>query len=256
MNRESFSDKERAIIYEGATGGGGETFSNIAEYAAAMDYESKEALIEELKGKTVLDLGSGLGGLAKNAFAENVDCQIVSLNPRLSESSRRQSEKEATEQYALDVFPEPTFLEKIKRVVKIEPERDRAREMQEAHDKRAVAGFAHVLPFKDGSFDLIFDKDAVSKYAARIDMDFIDRSTPTEKGMFKEAHREMIRVLKPGGKAKIFDLFGYGSSKDWKQGILDELGITYRVIKKDRVESGLPLWMGGDEVAIGVEITK
>lgn len=256
MNRESFGDKEKAIMREGATGGGGETFSKIVEYSAAMGYESREAFIKEITGKTVLDLGSGLGGLAKNTFAEDVDTEIISLNPRLVKEQSRESEKEATRDYAMDVFPEPSVAERLMRVIKREPKRDRAQEMQDAHDKGAVAGFAHALPFKDESFNLILDKDAVSKYAARLDMDFRDTSTPAEREMFEDALREMIRVLKPGGKAKIFDLFGYGSDKDWKQNILNELGLKYEVIRMDKVESGLPPWMGGDTVAVGVEITK
>ena len=256
MNRESYRNKERDIIFEGATGGGGEIFSNLTEYAAAFDYDSREAFVEELKGKTILDLGSGLGGLAKDVFAKDVDCRIVSLNPRLSKAESRQAEKKATSDYALAVFPEPSFLEKIIKVVTREPKKNHVQEMQAAHDKGAVAGFAHALPFRDGVFDLILDKDAVSKFAARIDMDFVDRSTPEEKEIFREALREMIRVLKPGGTAKIFDIFGYGSSKDWKQNILDELGLKYQLIEVDRVRSGLPPWFGNNNVAIGVEIKK
>lgn len=246
-------ERESAILDGGA--GGGEDFSTVAEYASAMGYPTREAFVQEIEGKKILDLGSGLGGFAKDVFIQQVNCKVISLNPRLATSSR-QREKEHTKVYVEQIVPETPHLRKLFNRVRKIPERDYIRETQEAHDKGALAGFVHALPFQDNSFDLIFDKDAVSKYATPQDYDFVDKSTLEEKELFRRSLREMIRVLKPGGEIRIADIFGYGSSKDWKQKILDELGLDYKVLWEDLTDKNIYPNLWGDRRAIGVEIVK
>ncbi len=245
--------KDKAVLHGRA--GGGEIFSGIMDYAYGLGYSSREAFVQAIKGKKILDLGSGLGGLAKDTFFQQVDCQVISLNPRLATDMRR-DEKEATKEYVEEMVPEMPSLRRLINKLRGMPEEDYLKEIQKAHDQRAVAGFAHSLPFQDNSFDLIFDKEAISKYATSQDYDFVDKSTPEEKELFRKSLREMIRVLKPGGKIRIGDIFGYGSSEDWKQRILDELGLDYEILWEDlRGKKIYPnLW--GDKRAIGVEIVK
>lgn len=64
---DEFRKEREADILRGGTGGG-ETLSTITEYASAMGYPSREDFVQEIRGKRILDLGSGLGGLAKDAF--------------------------------------------------------------------------------------------------------------------------------------------------------------------------------------------
>lgn len=180
---------------------------------------------------------------------------IISLNPRLATVSR-QNEKKSTKEYVAQIFPDTSRLRKLINRAMKKPVRDWVMETQKVHDDSAVAGFAHALPFQADTFDLILDKDAVSKYATPQDHDFVDKSTHEEKELFKESLREMIRVLKPGGKIRISDVFGYGSKEDWKQNILYELGLDYKVLWEDMTNSYVYPNLWGDKRAIGVEIIK
>lgn len=236
--------KEVAIMQGEGRAGGGETFSTITEYACALGYPTLPDFIQEITGKRVLDLGSGLGGLSKSACHQQINCEIVSLNPRLALGDFKRREKSATETYVKQAVSETPTLTRLLWRLRGISETDFISKVQRFHDERAAAGFAYALPFEKESFDLIFDKDAVSRYASRWSEDYIE-PTLEEKQLFQRAIEEMVRVLKPGGKIRIADIFGYGYDKAWKQKILDELGLDYTI---------LCLW--GDKQALGVEIIK
>jgi SAM-dependent methyltransferase len=247
--------KEQGILRQSAEAGGGEIFSTIAEYTPTLGYLSEEELIADIEGKKVLDLGSSLGGLAKDVARRKIDCQVYSLEPRLSMGGARNEEKAATQEYLEQVTPKTSKLGKLVKRLKGIPEDDH-REMQESHDRGATAAFAHALPFQDNSFDLILDKEAVSKHATRQDYDYVDKTTAGEKELFRTSLEEMVRVLKPGGRIRISDLFGYGWKDSWKEQIMDEMGLDYILLEEDLTNKQIYPNLWGKSRTIGVEITK
>lgn len=203
-----------------------ETYRDLGRYAECLGYSAKAELVTDLEGKDVLDVGSGLGGLVKSAVAEGVKTRIISVNPRLSLPKWRHHQKDETELQLVDYLPKS--LKKAQRV----------------HDHNSVAAFAQALPFKDSSFDLIFDNFGVSYYSG----------AKEEIGIFEPAIKEMLRVLRQGGHIRIGDICNYGlrernlsSEPSENEQILIDLGIDYKIVwAKDRLNNQV----------LGIDITK
>ncbi len=109
--------------------------------------------VEEMKGKRVLDIGSGLNrGFARQVYSAEGP-EIVSLEPRA----------------AYEQVPADSRLP-------------------------LVAGFAHVLPFSDRSFDLIVSSTSMPMWL-------------TNKEEIQQAFIDVQRVLKPGGEGRFYPPF-------------------------------------------------
>lgn len=242
---------------------GGETFTTVEEYADELGYPSEEGFIRELGDGKVLDLGSGLGGLAKSAAFKQLPCIVYSLNPRGGKGQRR-DEKEATRDYVLGELTrqrsQKDRLEGIKDSFQAKKiQEGMIRRVQEAHDKYLVRALAHRLPFEDGLFNLIIDNQAMSKYAGRPDDNYASNE---ERMRFKQAMMELFRVLRPGGKIRIGDSdYGYGEEDSqpisWKEQVLTELGFNYRLILIIPKTPVPPFLLRRDgRMTMGVEIFK
>lgn len=219
---------ELAILKRGvekkiSLGGVAETGRFIDQYADELGYSDEGELIADITGKKVLDLGSGTGTFAKDVADRGINCEVVSVNPRLSKQSFRIIEKRSTN---ID-FPH-------------------SREtVQKIHNKTALAAFAHNLPFPDETFDLLFDNQAVSR-----------SSRKPETLVFKEAVKEMYRVLKRGGQIRIGDRAGYGWAEkgsrqqipSFREHVLKDLGLNYSI--------NWVTWEDGSKHSYGVVITK
>lgn len=120
--------------------------------------------IESLRDKNVLDIGSGGARLAEGAKDEKINAKIISLDPKYSS---------------------PKSLNR-----KISGDKDTTMERIKEKQLPAVAGLAESLPFTDESFDLIIANCSVPYYQS-------------DKGLKAKSISEMIRVLKPGGEARI-----------------------------------------------------
>lgn len=244
--------------------GGGETFSTILTYAAELGYPNEEAFIQDLQGKVVLDLGSGRGGLAKDVALKDINCRIVSANPRLSRKGTRVDEKITTQEYISSVIPPPRpsllerLLNRLGKAKKDNQQEVALKNTQRYHDQAAFAAYAHALPYKDNSFDLILDNQAVSKYAGYNPYETI--GSEAEKQLFADAIREIVRVLKSGGQIRIGDFMGYGWEtdweNDWKQMILKQQDLDYGVLWEDLRGKHIYPNLWGDKRALGVVITK
>jgi len=121
---------------------------------------------EMLRDKAVLDLGSG-GALFAEGIKDNypdLNIKVVSLDPKYSNP------------------------EHLKR--KVMPGEDATIERIGNKEILAVSAVAESLPFKDESFDIVISNCAVPYYQ--------------DDDRIKEASiLEIIRVLKPGGEARI-----------------------------------------------------
>lgn len=249
--------REKDILVD-SSGGGGETLSNISEYSASFGYEDDEDFKQkDLVDKVVLDLGSGLGGLAKDSAAQKVmNCKVISVNPRLSLRGYRENEKSSSQIVVENTVPKASRLKQIFNKLTRKPHVDHKEIIQHAHDETAVASFAHALPFTDNSFDRVFDRMAISENASEHGhYESTDVANQVEKRLFETSLKEMMRVLRPEGKIMISDLFGYGNEKGWKEQVLKKLGYNYHVIWEDLQGRYWQLWPSGKR-PIGIEIVK
>jgi SAM-dependent methyltransferase len=173
-----------------------DTYRGVGHVAAIFASKGID-LYEKLQGQTVLDAGSGYGGLAKSAAAEGMQTRIVSLNPRLRDKERKAREEEATTKLLLRTYPHLTP-EDLKRIQRI-------------HDRGLVTDFAHDMRrVPSNRFGLVIDYVAVSSYMP-VGGDEI----------YKRYIQELLRVLTPGGEALIYD------HKDTALGEKDEDGMPY-----------------------------
>ncbi|MBI2120881.1 MAG: class I SAM-dependent methyltransferase [Parcubacteria group bacterium] len=130
------------------------------------DVSSELGIIrEDLKGKIILDIGSGGAGFAEGVKQnKELKSRVISLDPN----------------YNLETLSEEN--------------RDLMRNAVKEINKEgldAVAGLSESLPFKNESFDLIISNHAVPWHIAE-DAEKVTKSI-----------KEIIRTLKPGGEVKL-----------------------------------------------------
>jgi ubiquinone/menaquinone biosynthesis C-methylase UbiE len=95
---------------------------------------------------------------------------------------------------------------------------------QEDWQKKSVAAVAQSLPFKDESFDVILGLESVAMYEDAF-----------KKPLSAQAwSKEIARVLKPGGEARLAELLGMGAEKRqeaWQKIIelLKKLGLEAKI---------------------------
>ena len=150
---------------------------------------------EEFKNKTVLDIGSGFGGLALDLVnLPELKTQIVSLDPRYTKESLNKSLielQDKCEKEGVDPPKNEQGLADLKKELKITSPValfEAASELKK-RKQAMVAGFAELLPFRDESFDMV-----VSTYAIPVGIE----DSPKR---IQKAIQEIERVLKINGEA-------------------------------------------------------
>lgn len=160
--------------------------------------------IEDWKGKSVLDLGSGAyESFGVNARKDGV--RVVSVNPALAEEDHRRLLLEDNRMSPDD--RKHKFGRRVIRTVRTL-----------VHDIRpgnmTVAAEAQALPFCDEAFDGVVSVYGVPHYLypmARADSDakklalYTDDKRQESVEEIRQALSEIARVLKPGGKAYLVD---------------------------------------------------
>lgn len=147
-----------------------ETDSALTDRSLSVYLREFNLLASDLSNKKILDIGSGDKERFSKEAAE-IGAEIYSLNPALQKEEMR---KEAKENIASSASGEIL-----------------------AWQKRTAVGRGQELPFGDEVFDMITSLYAVPYY--------ID----SKQGKF-DAIREMVRVLKPGGRILIGPGVGAG----------------------------------------------
>lgn len=195
-------------------------------------FTDEQQLATYIDGKTVLDVGSGMGGFFKEAKVRGNGAKIININPRFAIRGFAEEAHEAYEMMAADV-----------------PEN--IKELNKLHDENAVAAFSNRLPIKDASIGVIVDnKGAVYHclYEDRLDdITHILYTTynPNEQAL-SETIDEYKRVLEKNGKARIGGLL---PQPELEKGLelfktkLVEKGLKFTEIKDE----------GGENVAIEIE---
>jgi SAM-dependent methyltransferase len=100
---------------------------------------------------------------------------------------------------------------------------------QDYHDAHQSTDFAHDLHFENNSFDFMVDANAVSKYM------------PQQSRVYGVSMREMLRVLRPGGKLLIIVDRGREQRRSSGKASAEEdrlrqLGVSYRLLHKPPTE--------------------
>lgn len=175
-------------------------------------------IVKEIEGKVVADIGSGLGGIAKTACVEEIDTTVYSINPHLALEEFKQTEEETTAETLKSIYPAVTA--------------EQIQAAQAYHDSHLVTDFAHNLKsLEDDVFDVEFDIHAVN---ANMPSGF--------EALYEQTIREMLRVLKPGGRIIIFDAgreaLGYRDSDEggplFKERVLKKMGVSFEPVYKNK----------------------
>lgn len=177
---------------------------NLNHQARDLTFPTPTDFEEYLRGKDVLDVGSGLNGLAIDVQLRKLPTKVTSVNPGFNDPLFEQVQKDF-----IYLFPHyfPRFsLEEIEAA-------------QVEANRNTYALFAHDLStFADKSFDVVIDNYAVTFYAQ-----------PSRRLAFAQSIGEMARVcrgrIRVGDKSK--DLVYGGSTPNWKEEVLQELGLNY-----------------------------
>ena len=175
-----------------------DSYMNTLGYSTYLGYPEFASFFVDLVRTSVLDAGSGYGGLAIDLSRFAFPVEIVSLNPRIilpgfSLQSLGEIEPD------LKRYPET----KLRQAVKV-------------HNQTAVAAFAQFLPFQDGVFDRVFDCRGILMHAQKSEE-------------IETAFQEFWRVLKPGGKL-ITAPFMNEDQKKWALEAIHSLNIHFTPI--------------------------
>lgn len=183
------------------------TLRGIGELAEDLGFTGRKSFIEYISGKYVLDVGSGLNGLAIEALLENVPTSIISINPQIDPMIGRydfeavQKRKIKAAGFLLFKYDEEAVWEACRLA-----------------NSRTFPYFAHNFGFLDSSYDRVIDSTAV-----------FFNFRKSESLAFMETVMEMFRVCR--GSIRISDrstgvVYG-GAVSNWKENMLKKMGLDF-----------------------------
>ena len=219
------SDEELDRVIKKAEGLGVttlDTYTGLNKTAADLG-RTRESFISLIQGKRVCDVGSGKGGLAIECALENIDAEIVSVEPAIAHPNFKSGQ-----------------LEIIKKILGGNHSLGQIQKAFEIYEQNAYAATADELPFEDNSFDIAIDDRSVTFYSAKIGRE-----------LFKRSLQEMLRITKPGGRLLIGDAVHFLDQEDagFQIQVIKELGLAYEFFYELGSQAKFKL-------PIGIEITK
>ncbi len=202
MTRENSHPKTESEILElveypgGATTGSKEL--NLQNYEKALHLNR-----EELRGKTILDLGSGrLELFSRQLKTTGIDVTVISLNPELKDDRHRDA-----------VTRIPDWV------------------------KKSVSGMAHGLPFRDAVFDRVFAVKSITYYTRTSEA--AEQAIKEIVRILKPGGEAILCPLYTGQSDTTFP-FGHHYEKAIEWG--SQEGATVQVIEEDRPKGKYEGW--------------
>ncbi len=138
-------------------------------------FQDLDISIEFLKGKKILDIGSGLNQFAKDLRKYNLDLVSIDAFYALTPEQR----EEVFEELSPENF----------KIVK----KDLDRITRKKKDSQLVGGLAEFLPFADESFDVVLAEFSMPNHAESFNQ-------------ARDSFFEIARVLKSKGEARIYPM--------------------------------------------------
>lgn len=235
-DEKSFRQAELESEYRDRIDNSLDSSGGIDHYAGSLGYQNEEDFLKNLEGKKVLDLGSGKGVLSREVHLRGIKAKIVSLEPKLKFPGIKTEYDTETSEY-LENYDKShkTFWQNLKRNLSFGNKHLPTELANRHHNENAIAAIAQELPFKDNSFDLIFDITAISRWMGQHESHSGQEHSP----FYKKYLQEAMRVLKPKGVLMITDNgFGwvekkYKSEPSWKEQVIKNLGLSYEIIWDD-----------------------
>jgi ubiquinone/menaquinone biosynthesis C-methylase UbiE len=139
--------------------------------------------MRKLGGRDLEDYKENLGFDEKDLEGKTV----LDLGSGSLEKLSRELKKKGIDANVVSLNPD-YVLEKYRKIIA----------NQKDWQKKSAAGIAQELPFRDDTFDKIFSLEAVTFY-----MDALHESKDAEAWA-----KEVVRVLKPGGEARLGEILG------------------------------------------------
>jgi ubiquinone/menaquinone biosynthesis C-methylase UbiE len=191
-----------------------ETLGLIGKYVEHLGFKSEEDFLRIVGGKTILDAGSGQGGIAKQLAMRHSTARVISLSSRLSQSDYRKDEKAST--WIAGIQNQTTELEEM--------------ESQKVHDSRAIAAFLQSIPLSNQSVDIILD--CMTSY-------YIDFKRITD---FQRIIREYRRIIRENGEVRLdIEEVRENHNLTWQENVFSRNGFDSERILKDGWISGFKL---------------
>lgn len=218
-SRSSMLGEGDALYHAGSTHPGGEGLFRANYYDRGVD-EYLEALnyhldVDDVRGKVIIDIGSG----KTSRFGRELTAKgahVLSINPALrGEDSRNILQHSLDKKHRSDLFwyeetkPRHTRLPRWLGGKKPEtaPEREAP---------NSVAGLGQALPVRDNSVDTVVSVFGIPQYLHHLDPNLAGNDEKIlqgytaevrdrDKTLIRTSFEEVVRVLKPGGKAYFAD---------------------------------------------------
>jgi SAM-dependent methyltransferase len=179
------------------------------EYSHYLSSPESPFNLEAWRGKTLLDIGSG--GEARFATdAAKQGVKVISLNPALAllenrlaldvaieeVNNRWQQERQQTKQ---------VYEERYGRILGSLVCKFFQRDLPDVITAPSFAGLAQDMPFENEIFDGVVSVYAVPYYLHDIRGEYTEQTRSNDKVLIRSAFSEILRVMKPGGSALLYD---------------------------------------------------
>lgn len=150
-------------------------------YPYYFEFESVQTFIDYVRNKTILDIGSGYGNLARELFVANANSKVYSLNPSLKQPDfKKQMDLSFLIQSGLHPIKDKELIESA----------------HNFHDQHALPAKWDKIPLPDESIDIAVSLFAFPFYA----------KTAKE---IKTAITEILRTVRPDGEIWLFPQHQY-----------------------------------------------
>ena len=174
-----------------------ESIKYETDLAQLLGFKDNEDFIKWIEGKRVLDMGSGLGGLAVSVADLGINAHVVSLDINMGSSEFKEHQKgHIAGYYQSELEDNPGLKTKVL-------------DLQKEHNRLAVKGAWPELPFGNETFDRVI---SANSFPTR------DVSTTDQVELLIE---RLSQVLKEEGEIRLSPVF---PNANRKYRLLDESG--------------------------------